>query len=626
MFKLKSIVTGMLIGASLTAHAADSYKMAYLTSWGLSNPEVLEQSKINTYMLSFGQWDAQGVISTSDGIASVPEYNAYFMSPAYITWTNLKFNNPQRKMIISFGGQAYESIWSYISTPEQRQAVAKNLAALLTQNFPVYSKNLSPSQQVGDCLSMNWDGSCNFATYQSAGTVQLDGIDFDFEKAARLTDEEGANLLDLATRVKALIPSNKLMSLTTYHVGADPVNCADNTVTENCSFVESSRSAHNGEVIKLLEDSKNVFNFFNAMTYDAGNAFKYQVAMQNYAQHVGSKAKVLVGTSNNQQWASTGPCTETQANNVQRAKWASENGYGGFFIWALGANSNQMSMADQVSTTNAMIDAMSASQADGGTNSVPPSNNDPVTPSNNGQTTPSNTDSVTPPATRQDVIYLRSNATLRAIDATELFKTYKKVSASTQDGTAWTDTVKLPQTGIPEGSVFEFQRTALWPTNIVTAEFGTDTPLAGEIRTYSYLNGKWTTDAITINNQAQLNLIDNKADGLSAYTNNLTTTTVRVADQSWVANIYLPVTAKEGATVKLVRDSLWATNLFVKGSPISIPRNSSISFQYIAGNWKANIVSMTYPNVINALNTSAQTFKNDLMNAQKTNAIIQITP
>lgn len=614
MFKIKPIFAGILIGASLAAHAAEPYKMAYLTSWGLSNPEVLEQSKINTYMLSFGQWDAQGVISTSDGIASIPEYNAYYMSPGYVAWTNLKFNNPQRKMMISFGGQAYESIWSYISTPTQRQAVAKNLAALLTQNFPVYAKNLSPSQRVGDCLSMNWDGSCNYATYQSAGTVQLDGIDFDFEKAARLTDEEGANLLDLATRVKALIPSNKLMSLTTYHVGADPVNCADNTVIDNCSFVESSRSAHNGEVIKLLEDSKNVFNFFNAMTYDAGTSYKYQVAMQNYAKHVGSKAKILVGTSNNAQWSSSGPFTETQANNVQRAKWASENGYGGFFIWALGANSNQMSMADQVSTTNAMIDAMSSGQSEEGTDPNTPST--PTTP-----TTPTDT-----AATRQDVIYLRTSDALRTIDLPTLFKSYKKISVSTQDRTSWIDSIKLPDTGIPEGSVVEFQRTALWPTNIVTSEFGTDTPMAGEIRTYSYLNGKWSTDAITINNQAQLNLIGNKLDALSTYTNNLTTTTVRVADQSWVANVYLPTTAKEGATVKLVRDSLWATNLFVKGNPISIPRNSTISFQYIQGNWKANTVSMTYENVLNAINTSAQTFKNDLINAQKINAIIQINP
>ncbi len=635
MFKLKSIVTGMLISASLAAHAAEPYKMAYLTSWGLSNPDILEQSKVNTYMLSFGQWDAQGVISTSDGIASIPEYNAYYMSPGYVAWTNLKHNNPQRRMIISFGGQAYESIWSYISTPDQRQKVAQNLAALLTKNFPVYAKNLSPSQRVGDCLAMNWDGSCNYATYQTAGTVQLDGIDFDFEKVARLTDEEGANLLDLATRVKALIPSNKLMSLTTYHVGADPENCADNTITENCSFVESSRSAHNGEVIKLLEDSKNVFDFFNAMTYDAGTSYKYQVAMQNYAQHVGSKAKVLVGTSNNAQWASSGPFTETQANNVQRAKWAAENGYGGFFIWALGANSNQMSMADQVSYINSMIDAMGSSSATpsgeqtSGTPQKPatgtpqqPSTGTPQQPATGTPQQPATGTPQTPTVVKQESANLVfvNNTPVSASDMTAQFKLAKKINAYVKPG-AWTPQITLPA-GVAEGSVFTFVRAPYVLTKITTTEFGDDMPLDGDKRTYTYTNGKWTTNAITIDSQNQLTPIDGKKDGLSKFVSQLSSTVLRIKQGAWAQNVYLPTTALEGATVQIYRDSTsgWGTNVIVNGQTFALPIATDISFTFVGGSWKNPTLRMHYNTVVNR---SPQNLKNDILNARKINATFQ---
>ncbi len=598
MFKLKSIVTGMLIGASLAAHAAEPYKMAYLTSWGIDNPATLEQSKINTYMLSFGQWDAQGNISTSDGIASIPDYDAYYMSPGYITWTNLRLNSPQRKMMVSFGGQTYESIWSYISTPEQRQVLAQNLAAMLTKDFPVYAKNLSPSQLVGDCLSLNWNGTCNFANYQPAGSVQLDGIDFDFEKAARLTDEEGANLLDLAARVKALIPSNKLISLTTYHVGADPVECADNKVFENCSFIETSRSIHNGEVIKLLKDSKNVFDFFNAMTYDAGTDYQYKVAMQNYAKHVGSKSKVLVGMSNNQQWASHGPFTETQANNVARAKWASENGYGGFFIWAFGANSNQMSMANQVSTTNEIIDAMAST----------------VTPEIPNEEQPNNRDEVAS-------LTFVNGVPVTAADLSAQFKLAKKITAVIKPG-AWTPQITLPS-GVEEGSVFTFTREPYVITKITSSEYGDDMPLDGGLRTYTYTNGRWTTNAFTIDSQDQLSRIDGKPDGLSQFTDQLASTTVRVKQGSWAQNIYLPAKALEGAKVHIFRDasSGWDTNVIVNGQSFALPISTDINFTFVGGSWKNPTLRMSHAT---AAARSPQALKNDVISTRKINALFQV--
>lgn len=608
MLKSKSLLAALMLGASFTAHAATPHKVAYLTSWGLSDPAALEQSAVDTYILSFAQWDAQGVISASDDMMSVPKYDPYWLPTGYTTWTNLKRNNPQRKIMLAFGGQSYEAIWSYITTPEAREILAQNIVALMRKDFPVYSKNLTETQMSGACLSTNWNGTCNLGNYQLAGTVQIDGVDFDFEKAARISPEESANLLDLATRIKALAPANKIMSLTTYHVGADPENCANSGITANCSYIETDRSAHNGEVADLLVQAKNMFSFFNVMTYDAGKNFKYQVALQNYAAKVGDKSRVVLGNTINAQWAPDGAFVETDANNNARAKWQAQNGYGGLFVWNFGANTQQLSMADQVAKTNAMLAAMSG--ADTSTN--PPV--EPTTP-----TTP------TTPAVRKELISLTSNADLQGIDIPTLLQNYKTVSAVTRDG-AWVRKIELPTSGVPEGSVFAFQRSATYSTDIVSAQYGIDSPLRGETRTYTFTNGAWQANGMTINTQSQLDAIGNSASGLNRYVQGPTTTTIRVADGSWTKNIYLPATASEGASVKLVRDSTWAVTLWVNGTSVQIPVGTSISYTYKTGRWVSNTLNMTYATVINALNSSPEAFKKQLLDAQKSNAVIQITP
>ena len=107
----------------------------------------------------------------------------------------------------------------------------------------------------------------------------MDGIDFDFEKSVRITEAESQNLNSLVDLILAhpkFDKSKKVLSLTTYHVGADPVNCGDPTIFDGCSYIEpSGRSGHCGEVISLLEASKNKFNQFNVMAYDAGQNFLY---------------------------------------------------------------------------------------------------------------------------------------------------------------------------------------------------------------------------------------------------------------------------------------------------------------------------------------------------------------
>lgn len=330
--------------------------ISYLTSWGLNDYQELFNSKGDGYLLSFGKWDASGNITISDEMLTPPDYNSDWMPAQYLSWSTLKHDNENAAMMVAFGGQTYESIWSAISTPESREAVATGLEELLHTPFPVYKKNLKPEEVVGECLASKPDGSCDYSKYQLAGYVQIDGLDFDFEKAARITDKENQDLTALIKLIREKVGNTKVLSLTTYHVGADPVECMNANVFENCSYIEESgRSSHHGEVIDLLKATKNDFDFFNVMTYDAGRNFLYDVAMENYAEYIGDKSKIVLGNTINSQWAPGGNFVETRQNNLDRAKWQKDNGYGGFFMWTLGSNNQGLSMAEQVDYFNEMI-------------------------------------------------------------------------------------------------------------------------------------------------------------------------------------------------------------------------------------------------------------------------------
>ncbi|AFI89660.1 hypothetical protein EXT68_02865 [Pectobacterium parmentieri] len=370
---LNKLSIALLVSSTLLAQSAFAAEtnrtLSYLTSWGNygTNPvEELNKSKVDTFLLSFGGWDSNGTISSSDNLISVPEYNAYWMSPAYAAWTQVKLDHPEKKMMVAFGGETYESMWSHLGSAESRENIAQGLVKLLNTGFPVYKKGLKPEEIEGKCMQHSWDGkSCDMGTYQKAGTIYLDGIDFDYEKQARLTPQENDNLLELAKRIRELLGPNskKLLSLTTYHVGADPETCLKASVTEGCSFVEDKRSSHHGEVLPLLVKGKDVFDFFNVMTYDAGRNFKYDVALANYAKAVGDKSKVLLGNTINSQWGPEGRFTESRENNIARAAWQAKNNYGGFFVWTLGATTGQLSLGDQVQYINDMHQAAKDAKA-----------------------------------------------------------------------------------------------------------------------------------------------------------------------------------------------------------------------------------------------------------------------
>ncbi|WP_338564548.1 hypothetical protein [Erwinia sp. E_sp_W01_6] len=81
---MKKSFLALLVGSALFTQpilAADTpaanQTVSYLTSWGLTDGDaaVIQNSKIDTFLLAFAKWDANGVIETSDGIATVPDYD-----------------------------------------------------------------------------------------------------------------------------------------------------------------------------------------------------------------------------------------------------------------------------------------------------------------------------------------------------------------------------------------------------------------------------------------------------------------------------------------------------------------------------------------------------------------------
>ncbi|MGF1701632.1 Ig-like domain-containing protein [Photobacterium makurazakiensis] len=329
--------------------------ITYLTSWGLSDIEELQNSKGDGYFLSFGKWDASGQVTVSDQMISA-EYNSSWIEPSYQSWTQLKHEQPHKAMMVAMGGAAYDSMWTHMGTEAQREAIVDELVSILNTPYPVYKKGLKPEELAGECLAYDWQGDCDYNAYQLAGYATIDGIDFDFERTVRISEQDNRNLEALVALLRERIGNSKLLSLTTYHVGADPVECANPSVYEDCSFVEPSRSAHHGEVISLLQNTRDTFDFFNVMAYDAGQNFKYEVAMANYAQHIGDKTKVVLGNTINSQWGPDGRFVETRENNIKRTEWQKLSGYGGFFIWTLGSNTESLTTKEQVEYFNELID------------------------------------------------------------------------------------------------------------------------------------------------------------------------------------------------------------------------------------------------------------------------------
>ncbi len=199
---------------------------------------------------------------------------------------------------------------------------------------------------------------CNQAPkHKVIGYTKLSGVDFDFEQSSRLSETQNQQMAQLAQEVRAKVGKTKLIALTSYHVGADPLNCQDSNILENCSFTETARSIHHGEVLPLLNSSQEIFDFHNIMVYDAGRNYDFATAMFNYAKIIGDPKKLRIGVSINQQWGPHGGFVMPNSENISRMRWQQEHSFGGFFVWALGANTEARDLESQISMFNSFVDA-----------------------------------------------------------------------------------------------------------------------------------------------------------------------------------------------------------------------------------------------------------------------------
>ncbi len=100
----------------------------------------------------------------------------------------------------------------------------------------------------------------------------------------------------------------------------------DASVFENCSLSieEPGRSSHHGEGLICWKATKNDFDFFNVMTYDAGRNL-YEVAMANYAEYIGDKSKIVLGNTIVSRGAPGGNLLKHVRTTLDRAKWQKDN-------------------------------------------------------------------------------------------------------------------------------------------------------------------------------------------------------------------------------------------------------------------------------------------------------------
>lgn len=337
-------------------------KIAYLTSWSLPHNAVslLSESNADAYILSFARWDKSGRISSSNGLLDLPKASPKHIPQSYLTWTQLAHEFPHKKMIISFGGQEFEDIWDSMGTDVSIEKLAQSITQLLNTKFPVYTRTSMigktlPNKAVNNAPKYSADEiqtSCNQCVYHLLGYTTLSGIDFDFEHSARLTEKQNELLTNLVKLIRKKVGKEKLIALTTYHVGADPLNCANPKITADCSFIRHDRSKHHGEVRPLLASTLGLFDFYNIMTYDAGREFDYKTAMTNYNSIIKQASKLRLGVSINQQWGPYGGFVMPHHENVSRVKWAKEQGFGGYFLWALGASTELRDLHSQIALFN----------------------------------------------------------------------------------------------------------------------------------------------------------------------------------------------------------------------------------------------------------------------------------
>ena len=328
-------------------------KAAYFTSWGqdkqagdafirqANNSNLFEEAgnRIDALYLSFLRWDGLGNIKDDDLMfySNDPTWKsgAYEdIRKIYASVNNGSVPGTRPKFIATFGGWTYAGMWDVMLDDATRETLARNLVALM-----------------GNKLGPAYNG------YKDIVGFNIDGIEFDFERQVRISPALNDAFVKLVERIREIQTDstvlreigvsrsdveNDMIMLTTYHVGADPVECGTNPnlgPADGCSFVYEERSSHHGEVVRLLKniEDKNLFDAYNIMLYDAGRTevFHPEIAIDNYIKYLPPE-RVNGGITIKEQWGPTGNFTRSEALNHSFIKLFKEKGLNGYFTWSIG--------------------------------------------------------------------------------------------------------------------------------------------------------------------------------------------------------------------------------------------------------------------------------------------------
>lgn len=305
--------------ATLNDNKSTNYQ-SFIVYWGGWFGMVYDlqhlPSNVSTVNLAFANIDETYHVNTqiSGYLTNIPKEDGSQLQPSYINWTMFKYNRPQVKTLLSVGGSTFSQIWTNTLNDATADIIAKNIADVINQTYPVYKGNFaSPADRLGD--------------------VTIDGVDLDVETGgARLSDQVSTNVITLIQHLKHYLNPGKIITFTGFSVGAD-------TNDDQCT---APGSVHCGEDVNILKRAGNLLDWVNVMAYDAGQAYakqKYQTALANYAAYL-DKNKITLGLDIQPQWDANGSFKETAEELANKAAWQKANQYGGAMLWGVNVSNN----------------------------------------------------------------------------------------------------------------------------------------------------------------------------------------------------------------------------------------------------------------------------------------------
>jgi len=178
---------------------------------------------MSTLYLAFADFK-NGAIDTSISghLTDIPAEGTQMM-PTYINWTKFAHRSPDTKIILSLGGATFDAIWSGLDD-NKIESISQAVKTTLDAQYPAYSGNFANSDEL-------------------LGHVTIHGIDLDVELGGQaFSDSMTESVAKLIIRLKEILPADKLITMATFSVAADP--------TGACTV---PGSAHCGEIIPLME-------------------------------------------------------------------------------------------------------------------------------------------------------------------------------------------------------------------------------------------------------------------------------------------------------------------------------------------------------------------------------------